>query len=62
VVEVGCGLGLTAVAAALAGARSVWATDGDADLLVKTQDNLRRNARDLWDRGALCTRKLYWCA
>ncbi len=58
--ELGCGLGLTAISAALGGARTVWATDGDASLLVKTQENARRNAREQCEDGSLRTRKLFW--
>ena len=60
VVDLGCGLGLTSIAAAMAGARTVWATDGDGKLLEKTEENLRRNAGDHCDDDSLRTAKLYW--
>ena len=45
VLDIGTGLGLTSVAAALAGARCVLATDGDDDLLQRlTLPNLRSAA------------------
>src|SRR4051794_13029667 len=42
VVELGCGLGLPSIAAALAGAR-VLATDWSAAAVARTADNARRN-------------------
>jgi predicted nicotinamide N-methyase len=42
VVELGCGLGLPAIAAALAGGR-VLATDWSADAVAQTSDNAERN-------------------
>jgi predicted nicotinamide N-methyase len=42
VVELGCGLGLPAIAAALAGGR-VLATDWSADAIARAADNARRN-------------------
>jgi predicted nicotinamide N-methyase len=46
VLELGCGLGLPSIAAALAGGR-VLATDWSADAVRATGDNARRNAVEL---------------
>lgn len=43
VLDFGCGSGVVAIAAALAGAREVIAADIDADALVATATNARRN-------------------
>lgn len=44
VVDFGCGSGILAIAAALLGARRVYATDHDPQALVATADNAARNA------------------
>jgi predicted nicotinamide N-methyase len=46
VVELGCGLGLPAIAAALAGGR-VLATDWSAEAVARTRDNAERNGAAL---------------
>ncbi len=43
VIDYGCGSGILAVAAALLGARRVWATDIDPQALTATADNAARN-------------------
>jgi ribosomal protein L11 methyltransferase len=43
VIDYGCGSGILAIAAALLGARSVWATDNDPQALIATDDNAQRN-------------------
>ena len=43
VVELGCGLGLGSIGASAAGARAVFATDGDAELLELTLANAKTN-------------------
>lgn len=47
VVDLGCGNGLVAIAAAMAGARSVLAVDVDPNALVCTQDNASLNKVDV---------------
>ena len=47
VVDLGCGNGLVAIAAAMAGARSVLAVDVDANALVCAQDNACFNKVDI---------------
>ena len=43
VIDFGCGSGILAVAAALLGARHVWAVDHDPQALIATRDNARKN-------------------
>jgi ribosomal protein L11 methyltransferase len=43
VIDYGCGSGILAIAAALLGARRVWATDNDPQALIATEDNAARN-------------------
>jgi ribosomal protein L11 methyltransferase len=43
VIDYGCGSGILAIAAALLGAASVWATDNDPQALLATEDNAARN-------------------
>ncbi len=43
VIDYGCGSGILAVAAALLGARKVWAVDHDPQALVATRDNAAKN-------------------
>lgn len=50
VLELGCGVGLTSMAAAALGALAVVATDGDDGVLELTRDNVTRNAAG-WNRG-----------
>ena len=47
VLDFGCGSGLVAIAAALAGARRVVACDADKDALLATQENASLNDVDL---------------
>lgn len=44
VVDYGCGSGILAVAAALLGAKRVWAVDIDPQALVAVEENARKNA------------------
>ena len=47
VVDIGCGSGVVAIAAKLAGAAEVWACDNDQDALLATAANARLNSVDL---------------
>lgn len=59
-VELGCGVGLTAIGATLCGAARVWATDGDEQLLQLTRRNLEANVKGAWDAGVVRTARLLW--
>ena len=52
VVDFGCGSGILAIAAALLGAKEVFATDIDPQALTATRDNAQRNG--VVDRISLC--------
>jgi ribosomal protein L11 methyltransferase len=43
VIDYGCGSGILAVAAALLGAKHVWAVDNDPQALIATRDNATKN-------------------
>ena len=43
VIDYGCGSGILAIAAALLGARHVWAVDHDPQALIATRDNADKN-------------------
>ncbi len=43
VIDYGCGSGILAIAAALLGARHVWAVDHDPQALIATRDNAGKN-------------------
>jgi len=51
--DLGCGRGLVSIAAALAGARCVVATDGDAKLLPLTRRNINTNLETVRASGLL---------
>lgn len=65
VLELGCGLGLPSIAAALAGGR-VLATDWSADAVQATAENARRNEVELetavvsWDRPEPIVERAPW--
>lgn len=44
VIDYGCGSGILAIAAALLGAKHVWAVDNDPQALIATRDNATKNA------------------
>jgi ribosomal protein L11 methyltransferase len=44
VIDYGCGSGILAVAAAMLGAKHVWAVDNDPQALIATHDNAAKNA------------------
>jgi predicted nicotinamide N-methyase len=60
VVELGCGPGLGAVAAALLGAAEVVATDGDAELLSLATENLDLNVTAVESRNRCSCAQLLW--
>lgn len=43
VIDYGCGSGILAIAAALLGAKHVWAVDNDPQALIATRDNAVKN-------------------
>ena len=43
VIDYGCGSGILAIAAALLGAKHVWAVDNDPQALIATRDNATKN-------------------
>ncbi len=43
VIDYGCGSGILAVAAALLGAKHIWAVDNDPQALIATRDNAAKN-------------------
>ena len=54
VADIGCGSGIVAIAASMAGAREVWACDIDDDALRAAQVNAHHNNVDLQYTKQLC--------